>query len=69
MRVLGPGPAPIARVRGMHRWQLALKATERKTLRPAVAAIVALGSAAGRSGGARGARVRVVLDVDPVSLL
>src|SRR5690606_3313209 len=59
--VLGPAPAPLALLRGRHRWRLLLKATRgadvQKTLRAWLA----------RAGGVKGVRVQV--DVDPYSFL
>jgi len=58
--VLGPSPAPIARLRGRYRFHLLLKAQERADLRRSLLAIA-------RAESDR--RVRLVLDVDPVSML
>jgi primosomal protein N' (replication factor Y) len=60
MRVLGPAPAPIERIKGRYRWQLLLKARERRELRTALDAVV---SYRARQG------VRVSIDIDPLSML
>ncbi len=57
--VLGPAPAPLARLRGLWRFHILLKAERRSSLRQVLAA-------APRGG--RG-DVRRILDVDPVSML
>lgn len=61
VRLLGPGPAPIARLRGKYRWHLALKSPSRPALRPLVRRLSAMVS--DRKG------VRLHIDVDPVALL
>jgi primosomal protein N' (replication factor Y) len=61
--VLGPAPAPIARVRGRHRWQVLLRSADVPQLR-------ALARRARRAAsGARRATVRLVVDVDPYSMV
>ncbi len=60
--VLGPAAAPLARLRGRYRFQVLVKATSRAALREALLATSAERRAAPR-------RVRVVVDVDPVSML
>jgi primosomal protein N' (replication factor Y) len=58
--VLGPAPAPLTKLRGEHRAQLFLKGTRRADMRRAVAdALAAMPEA----------RRRVVVDVDPLSVL
>ena len=59
-RVLGPAPAPLGKLRGEYRAQLLIKGTNRKQMREAVAAAIAARSDLQR---------RVVVDVDPVSVL
>ena len=60
--VLGPAPAPIARLRGLVRWHLLLKGPDAAVLRHALREpVAALERAAGR--------VRVTVDVDPHSML
>jgi primosomal protein N' (replication factor Y) len=62
VEVLGPAPAPIARVRGRYRQRVLLKGRDRKPLRLAALAIVAVID--------RGiAPARASVDVDPVSML
>jgi primosomal protein N' (replication factor Y) len=64
MRVLGPAPAPIERLRGRYRWQVMVRSTEAAALR------AALGSMQVQLGG-RDARgdVFVGIDLDPVNML
>jgi primosomal protein N' (replication factor Y) len=58
--VLGPAPAPLGRLRGEYRAQLLVKGSNRKRMREAVAAAVAA---------CPGLQRRVVVDIDPVSVL
>lgn len=59
--VLGPAPAPIARIKGRWRWHAVVKAPARAQVSPPVrAALDSLGVADG---------VSVVADVDPVGML
>jgi primosomal protein N' (replication factor Y) (superfamily II helicase) len=58
--VLGPAPAPLARLRGKHRWQLLLRAAEH-------APLLRLGRAL--QAAPRVAGVEVAIDVDPAALL
>jgi len=60
LRILGPAPAPLGRLRGEYRAQLLIKGTNRKKIREALQAALA-----GRSDLQR----RVVVDVDPLSVL
>jgi primosomal protein N' (replication factor Y) (superfamily II helicase) len=64
LRILGPAPAPIERLRARYRWQILLKARSgadlRALLRPAIA------DAQRR---ARDVGVRVAIDVDPYGML
>ncbi len=60
IEVLGPAPAPLARVRGKHRWQLLIRAGEHAPLHRAARALQAAPAVAG---------VLLALDVDPVALL
>jgi primosomal protein N' (replication factor Y) len=64
VRVLGPAPQALARLRGKHRWHLLLKATTA----PALRAVTARGLEWAESK-ARPSTVRVVADVDPVEVL
>ncbi len=64
MRVLGPAPAPIERIKGRYRFQVMLKAIELKNLRAALAAMRAqIAPRAARD------RVRLAIDIDPVNML
>jgi primosomal protein N' (replication factor Y) len=60
--VLGPTPAPIAKVRNRFRFRVMLRSTSRETLRKAALAIHAAAAQLPRT-------VRVAIDVDPVGLL
>jgi primosomal protein N' (replication factor Y) len=59
--VVGPAPAPIERLRNRYRFRFMVRAAERAALRRSLAAIAAASNA--------DRRVRVVIDVDPVSML
>ena len=62
-RVLGPAPAPLARLRGEHRFQLLIKSRSRPRLR----AVLDLGLA---SAAARGCDLHSVnVEIDPVNLM
>jgi primosomal protein N' (replication factor Y) len=64
MRVLGPAPAPIERLRGRYRWQVVTRSAEPGAMRTALAAMQArLGSREERAG------VFVGVDIDPVNML
>jgi len=60
IEVLGPAPAPLAKIRGKHRWQLLLRAGEHAPLHRAARALQASLGVAG---------VQLALDMDPVALL
>jgi primosomal protein N' (replication factor Y) len=60
LRVLGPAPAPLGRLRGEYRAQLLVKGTNRRRMREAVQAALAARSDLSR---------RVVVDIDPMSVL
>jgi primosomal protein N' (replication factor Y) len=62
VKVLGPAPAPLARLRGRYRYQILLRAKERRPLR---AALLALAIHRDRIG----SRVRIAIDVDPVQMM
>ena len=62
VRLLGPAPAPIPRLRGRTRWQLLLKAPRHTLLAPLLDQLE-------RDVEALPAAVRVVLDVDPGAML
>lgn len=60
--LLGPAPAPIARIRGRFRYRLMLRSADRKVLRNVAALLVA------RIDEGLGA-ARATIDIDPVSML
>jgi len=62
--VLGPAPAPIERIRGRERWQVLIKGKDRRTLLALVkkAQTELLGQPQTQG-------VRVIVDVDPYSML
>ncbi len=61
VEILGPAPAPLAKVRGRHRWQLLLKAANRADLHRLLARF--------RAEVRPPATVRLAIDVDPVDML
>ena len=61
--LLGPAPAPIARVRGQYRFQLLLLSTKREAIRRLAA------DARNIVEEKYGRKVRVIVDVDPVNLM
>jgi primosomal protein N' (replication factor Y) len=58
--ILGPAPAPLAKLRGEHRVQFFLKGTRRAEMRQAVRAVLT---------GMPEVRRRVTVDIDPLSVL
>ncbi len=58
--VLGPAPAPIARLRGRYRWQILLRGRNGKALRQVAAGAKTVG---------RAKDMRLTIDIDPQSLL
>ncbi len=60
LKVLGPAPAPIGRLRGEYRAQLMIKGAHRKRMREALQAAIAARPELQR---------RVLVDVDPISVL
>jgi primosomal protein N' (replication factor Y) len=62
VRLLGPAPAPIAKLRGKTRWQLLLKAGTHRQLTPLLDLVDAEAARLPRS-------VRVTVDVDPGAML
>jgi len=60
IRVLGPAPAPLARIKGEHRAQFFIKGTHRARMRDALRAAVE---------DRADARRRISIDVDPLSVL
>jgi primosomal protein N' (replication factor Y) len=63
--VVGPAPAPLARIKQRWRWHLVLRSPERPWVGRLVRYAARRAPHAGRGGGP----VRVVFDRDPVSLL
>jgi primosomal protein N' (replication factor Y) len=64
MRVLGPAPAPIERIRNRYRWQVVLKAIDLNEMRTALSAMrSALAPQAERE------KIHLMLDIDPVNML
>ncbi len=59
-RIQGPAPAPLARIKGVFRYQILLRSPQRVALRRAVEAVVV---------GRRWRGVDVAIDVDPVNIL
>jgi primosomal protein N' (replication factor Y) len=59
--MLGPAPAPLARLRGRHRWRLLLKTRRELAVQPLLRAWLARVSVP--------RAVRVLVDVDPVSFV
>ncbi|HEU4411490.1 MAG TPA: primosomal protein N' [Polyangiaceae bacterium] len=60
--VLGPAPAPLSRLRGRYRYRVLLKARARPPLRAVLFAVAEALPRVGR-------QARVIVDVDPVSML
>jgi primosomal protein N' (replication factor Y) len=64
IRVLGPAPAPIERIKQRYRWQVMVKSRELKPMRAALAAMRAeVGPRADRDS------VYLAIDIDPVRML
>jgi primosomal protein N' (replication factor Y) (superfamily II helicase) len=64
LRVLGPAPAPIERIKQRYRWQVMLKSRELRPMRAALAAMRAeVGPIAERD------KVYLIIDIDPVRML
>ncbi len=64
MRVLGPAPAPIERIKQRYRWQVVVKSGSLTAMRQALAAMRAKVAPL-----AERAEVRLMIDVDPVNML
>ena len=62
VEVLGPAPAPIARLRARYRFRVMLRSTERGPLRAVVGRLSVAKAKMDR-------RIRVAIDIDPVSML
>jgi primosomal protein N' (replication factor Y) (superfamily II helicase) len=64
LRVLGPAPAPIERIKQRYRWQVMLKSRELKPMRAAIAVMRAeVGPSADRDD------IYLAVDIDPVRML
>ena len=63
VQILGPAPAPIERLRGRHRVQLLVKARESRRLAQIVGTLRGAGAETRASG------TRLIVDVDPISML
>ena len=59
-RMQGPAPAPLARIKGVYRFQILLRSPHRVALRKAVESVMV---------GRRWAGVDVAVDVDPINIL
>ncbi len=59
-RMQGPAPAPLARIKGVYRFQMLLRSPQRVALRKAVEAVMV---------GRRWNNVDVAIDVDPINIL
>ena len=64
LRILGPAPAPIERLRARYRWQILLKARSGAELRALVRPLLVDAQRRARNAG-----VRVAVDVDPYGML
>ena len=62
--ILGPAPAPLARIMGQYRWQMFLKGRRPSVLNAGLSAILAQANKAFKPGG-----VRLIIDVDPQTML
>jgi primosomal protein N' (replication factor Y) (superfamily II helicase) len=62
VEVRGPRPAPLARLQGRYRFQVLLRAKERRPLRASLLAILPMRDRLG-------AGIRMVIDVDPVKMM
>ena len=61
VEILGPAPAPLARIRGRYRWQLLLKSVQRNGLHRLLGQF--------RSSHKPAGMVRMAIDIDPLELL
>jgi primosomal protein N' (replication factor Y) len=64
MRILGPAPAPIERIRQRYRWQIVVKSPALNEMRSALAS-----ARAAIASYAEHAEVRIGIDIDPVNML
>jgi primosomal protein N' (replication factor Y) len=60
VRMQGPAPAPMSRIKGVYRYQILIRATHRTALRRAVESVMT---------GKRWKGVDVAIDVDPINIL
>ncbi|HVT03716.1 MAG TPA: primosomal protein N' [Thermoanaerobaculia bacterium] len=60
VRIQGPAPAPLARIKGVYRFQILVRSAQRQALRQAVEKVI-------RAFSFRG--VEMVVDVDPINIL
>jgi primosomal protein N' (replication factor Y) len=64
IRILGPAPAPIERIKGRYRWQVVVKAPAISDLHRTIAAMrTELGAQAEKAG------VRLSIDIDPINMM
>jgi primosomal protein N' (replication factor Y) len=64
IRILGPAPAPIERIKGRYRWQVVVKAPAISDLHRTIAAMrTELGAQAEK------ADVRLSIDIDPINMM
>jgi primosomal protein N' (replication factor Y) len=64
LRVLGPAPAPIERIKRRYRWQVLVKSRQLRTMRSVLARMRAeIGPYADRQ------QVSLAIDIDPVRML
>lgn len=59
-RIQGPAPAPMARIKGVYRYQILIRSTQRTALRRAVQSVMS---------GRRWKGVDFIIDVDPINIL
>jgi primosomal protein N' (replication factor Y) len=59
-RMQGPAPAPLARIKGVYRFQILIRSPHRAALRKAVEGVLV---------GKRWAGVNMAIDVDPINIL
>jgi primosomal protein N' (replication factor Y) len=64
LQVTGPSPAPIERLKGRYRWQLMVRTRTAKSMHEALDEVRARVEAAAKRD-----NVRMILDIDPISML
>jgi primosomal protein N' (replication factor Y) len=62
--VRGPAPAPLERLRGRYRWQVLLSSVSARALHAVIRVLVS-----GSQSRLRGRAIRLVVDIDPISML